>query len=132
MALVADTTVLIDLWRLRKEPHRLVNLRALLIDPCLPLPVLFEFARGAAFRGVDRRKLDRFLAGFEILIPSYHEVIQAANLDADLRKAGREIGGSDVWIATAARERKLPVLTGNVDHFTRIDGLTVMGYQILP
>ena len=71
------------------------------------------------------------MAGFEILIPNYDEVIQAANLDAELRKAGREIGGSDVWIATAALQRKLPVLTANVDHFTRIDGLTVMGYQVL-
>lgn len=131
MPLVADTTVLIDLWRLPKEPHRLLDLRTLLVDPCLPLPVLYEFAGGAAFRGVDRNKIDQFLAGFEILIPNYDEVLRAAALDADLRKSGREIGGSDAWIAAAALERNLPVLTANMDHFIRIEGLKVVGYQIL-
>lgn len=132
MSRLADTTVLIDLWRLRKEPQRLADLRSKLVAPCLPLPVLFEFARGAAFRGVARDKLDQFLNGFDFLVPSYNEVVRAANLDAALRKSGQEIGGSDVWIAAAALERDLPVLTANIDHFTRVEGLKVIGYRILP
>jgi predicted nucleic acid-binding protein len=130
--LIADTTVLIDLWRLRKEPQRLVDLKSNLVDPCLPLPVLFEFAREAAFRGVEREKLDQFLIGFDVIAPSYEEVLRAANLDADLRRQGSEIGGSDVWIAAAALDRDLPVLTANLDHFKRIEGLTVIAYRILP
>ena len=130
MALVADTTVLIDLWRLRREPSRLVDLRAKLIEPALPLPVVFEFARGAAFRGVERERLDLFLAGFVFLVPEREEVFRAAKIDAGLRHAGQEVGASDVWIAAIALERGLPVLTANVGHFTRIEGLEVIGYEI--
>lgn len=132
MSLVADTTVLIDLWRLRKQPHRLDDLKKKLIDPFLPLPVVYEFARGAAWRGVTREKLGRFLAGFGILFPVYEEILEAAELEASLRREGREIGASDVWIATAALNRDWPVLTANLSHFSRIEGLKLVGYQINP
>jgi tRNA(fMet)-specific endonuclease VapC len=132
MSLVADTTVLIDLWRLRREPARLADLRTKLVKPTLPLPVVFEFARGAAFRGVTRRRLDNFLSGFAFLVPEYDEIFCAAEIDADLRRQGLETGSSDVWIGAAALTRGLPVLTANVDHFTRIEGLEVIGYKILP
>lgn len=102
MSLVADTTVLIDLWRLSKQPHRLDDLKKKLIDPFLPLPVVYEFAR------------------------------EAAELEARLRREGREIGASDVWIATAALNRDWPVLTANLRHFSRIEGLKLVGYQINP
>jgi predicted nucleic acid-binding protein len=132
MPLVADTTVLIDLWRLRREPARLADLRAKLVEPALPLPVVFEFARGAAFRGVTREKLDNFLTGFVFLVPDYDEIFRAANLDAELRRQGWEIGSADVWIAATALTRGLPVLTANLGHFTRVDGLEVIGYKIHP
>jgi tRNA(fMet)-specific endonuclease VapC len=132
MPLVADTSVLIDLWRLRRAPRRLTDLRDKLIDPALPLPVVYEFARGAAFRGVERPKMDAFLAGFAFLVPDQNEIYRAAAIDARLRTQGQEIGGADVWIAAAALERNWPVLTANTGHFTRIEGLKVIGYDILP
>ena len=52
MSLIADSTVLIALWRRRREPHRLAEFRARLVDPLLPWQVLLEFARGAYHRGV--------------------------------------------------------------------------------
>jgi predicted nucleic acid-binding protein len=94
--------------------------------------VVFEFARGVAFRGVERAKTDAFLAGFNFLAPTTDEIFRAAAIDADLRRQGLEIGASDVWIAAAALERALPVLTANVGHFTRIDGLEVIPYEIVP
>lgn len=132
MLLVTDTTVLVDLWRLRREPNRLADLREKLIEPALPLPVVFEFARGAAFRGVTRDKLDAFLAGFAFLTPDIDEILRASWIEADLRRRGQEIGASDVWIATAALQRNPAVLTANVGHFTRIEGLNVIEYKILP
>jgi len=130
MPLVADTTVLIDLWRLRRSPHRLADLRSKLVEPALPLPVVFEFARGAAFRGVERARIDRFLSGFACLVPDQEEVFRAAEIDAGLRRQGQEVGASDVWIAAAALERNWPVLTANLDHFARVEGLDVIGYEI--
>jgi predicted nucleic acid-binding protein len=132
MRLIADSTVLIDMWRLRREPHRLLQLRSLLTDPVMPWQVLFEFARGAYRRGVTDEALQKFLSPFALLPMSESQVWQAARVDADLTMNGQTIGAADTWIAAAALETDLPVLTKNVGHFIRIPGVQVIGYSILP
>jgi hypothetical protein len=132
MRLIADSTVLIDMWRLRREPHRLLQLRSLLTDPVMPWQVLFEFARGAYRRGVTDEALQKFLSPFALLPMSESQVWQAARVDADLTMNGQTIGAADTWIAAAALETDLPVLTQNVGHFIRIPGVQVIGYSILP
>jgi tRNA(fMet)-specific endonuclease VapC len=134
MRLIADSTVLIDLWRLRREPRRLGQLRAHLDgnDAYIPWQVVFEFARGAYRRGVTDAAIRRFLSPFTILPVTEGQVWQAAHIDADLSLAGRSIGSADVWIAAAARETVLPVLTANAAHFRQVSGLTVLDYEILP
>jgi tRNA(fMet)-specific endonuclease VapC len=132
MTLIADSTVLIDLWRLRREPHRLAELRACLIGPALPGQVLFEFARGAFRRGVTDSALRQFLSPYALLPVTQSQIWRAARIDADLHLAGQSIGAADVWIAAAALESSLPVLTRNLGHFQRIPGLQVVGYSILP
>ena len=119
MRLIADSTVLIDLWRLRREPHRLLQLRSHLTDPVLPWQVLFEFARGAYRRGVTETALRNYFAPFDILPITEAQVWQT-------------IGAADTWIAAAAVESGLPVLTQNITHFARIPGVQVIGYSILP
>jgi predicted nucleic acid-binding protein len=63
---------------------------------------------------------------------SESQVWQAARVDADLTMNGQTIGAADTWIAAAALETDLPVLTQNVGHFIRIPGVQVIGYSILP
>ena len=60
------------------------------------------------------------------------QVWRAARIEADLALAGETIGSADTWIAAAALETGLPVLTQNTRHFTRIPGVQVIGYSILP
>lgn len=132
MRLIADSTVLIDLWRLRREPHRLLQLRSHLTDPVLPWQVLFEFARGAYRRGVTETALRNYFAPFDILPITEAQVWRAARIEADLALAGQTIGAADTWIAAAAVESGLPVLTQNITHFARIPGVQVIGYSILP
>jgi predicted nucleic acid-binding protein len=132
MRLIADSTVIIDMWRLRREPRRLLQLRSLLTDPVMPWQVLFEFARGAYRRGVTDEALRKFLSPFALLPISESQVWRAARVDADLTMNGQTIGAADTWIAAAALETNLPVLTQNVDHFIRIPGVQVIGYSILP
>ncbi|HEV7405436.1 MAG TPA: type II toxin-antitoxin system VapC family toxin [Chthoniobacteraceae bacterium] len=130
--MIADSTVLIDLWRLRRAPHRLVQLRAQLIDPMVPWQVLFEFVRGAYFRGVTEAAIRRFLSPFGVLPGSEAQTWRAARIDADLNLAGKTIGAADCWIAAAGLEENLPVITRNLAHFQRVPGLQVIGYSILP
>lgn len=132
MRLIADSTVLIDMWRLRREPHRLLQLRSHLTDPVIPWQVVFEFARGAYRKGVTDAALQRFLASFGVLPITETQVWRAARIDADLTMNGQTIGAADTWIAAAALESGLPVLTQNTGHFTRISGVQVIGYSILP
>jgi predicted nucleic acid-binding protein len=129
---IADSTVLIDLWRLRRAPHRLVELRAQLVDPVIPWQVLFEFARGAYFRGVTDAAIRRFLSPYGVLPATEAQTWRAARIDADLNLAGKTIGVADCWIAAAGLEENLPVLTRNLAHFQRVPDLEVIGYSILP
>jgi predicted nucleic acid-binding protein len=131
MRLIADRTVLIDMWRLRREPHRLLQLRSHLTERVIPWQVLLEFARGAYRKGVTDAALRRFLAPFGTLPITEAQVWRAARIEADLALTGETIGSADTWIAAAALETGLPVLTQNTRHFTRIPGVQVIGYSIL-
>lgn len=52
-----------------------------------------------------------------------------AGVVRDLRGRGMLIGTNDLWIGAASLRFRLPLVTANVDHFRRIDGLEVLGYH---
>ena len=91
MRVIADSTVLIDMWRLRRTPQRLAGLRPHLTDPVLAWQVVFEFVRGAYFRGMTDFAIRRFLAGYAVLPVTESQVWRAARIDADLNLAGLTI-----------------------------------------
>jgi predicted nucleic acid-binding protein len=53
----------------------------------------------------------------------------AARIRRDLRLRGLLIGDFDILIAATAMAARQPLVTDNVDHFSRVDGLQVMGYR---
>jgi predicted nucleic acid-binding protein len=106
--MMADSTVLIDLWRLRPGPHRLSDLRAQLTNPRLPWQVLFEFGRGAYSRGVMDAATRRFLSPYDVLPDTEAQTWRAARIDADLNLAGTTIGAADCSIAAAGFGREPP------------------------
>lgn len=46
-----------------------------------------------------------------------------------LRESGQLIGSNDLWIACTSLRHGLPVVTADVNHFQRIDGLEVVPYR---
>jgi tRNA(fMet)-specific endonuclease VapC len=48
-----------------------------------------------------------------------------AQIRADLERAGTPIGEADTRIAAIARANNLTVVTGNIRHFERVEGLPV-------
>lgn len=55
--------------------------------------------------------------------------VVAADIIAELRQAGEPIDDlHDVYISATATVEQLPVLTGNVDHFERIEGLRAVDW----
>nr|WP_230198729.1 hypothetical protein [Halopiger djelfimassiliensis] len=53
---------------------------------------------------------------------------KAGRIDGRLASAGRAIGTGETIIAATALVHEEPVLTRNVEHFRRIDGLDVESY----
>jgi tRNA(fMet)-specific endonuclease VapC len=52
-----------------------------------------------------------------------------AGIYADLARRGQLIGAHDLIIAATAIYHQLSLLTDNVDEFTRVPGLTVIGFR---
>ena len=69
MEVVADTTVLIDLWRYRRTPRRVRDLTAKVGDAAILIPWITqaEFSRGALFKDVSTEALAEFYASFHLL-----------------------------------------------------------------
>ena len=56
------------------------------------------------------------------------EALLAGDILAVLRETGQIIGIEDVMIAATAIANQSTVITGNVDHFSRIQGLNVKNW----
>jgi tRNA(fMet)-specific endonuclease VapC len=73
--------------------------------------------------------LERLCARFDRLPVSRAVAVDAADIIADLQERGDPLHDlHDVYIAATARTEHVPVLTANVDHFDRIDDLTVIDW----
>ena len=85
-------------------------------------------------RGTDRHAsacdgLDRLLSRFDVLPISRSVATTAARIIATLRARGDRLDDlHDVYIAATAADEDLPVVTANVGHFERIDGVRVVDW----
>jgi len=121
---IADTTVLVGLWRRQEWALRFAQAHAGSVLG-LPWVVLGEFWHGARRAGHDPDLVSRFLElGLPILdagpvVPVY------AGLCAVLQDqpAYREMGQNDLWIAAVGMQCRLPVLTRNRRHFGAVPDL---------
>lgn len=132
MDLIADTTVLIDVWRFRKKRARIQDLIEKAGDNSLAVPwiVQAEFTRGALRQGISREEISRFLAGF-LLVSLDQSVVDAyCDLWVSLAKKGKSVDYPDLWIAAHALTRPAPLLTRNPRHFQNVPGLEVLPYSI--
>lgn len=74
--------------------------------------------------------LDRLLARFEIVDVDRAVATAAADIIATLQERGQPLHDlHDVYVAATARTEQLSVLTANVDHFDRIDDVTVVDWS---
>jgi tRNA(fMet)-specific endonuclease VapC len=132
MDLIADSTVLIDIWRFRKKRPRIQDLVEKAGDNSLAVPwiVQAEFTRGALHQGISREEISGFLDGF-LLVPLGQSVIDSyCELWVAMAKKGKPVHYPDLWIAAHALTHPAPLLTRNPKHFERIPGLEVLPYSI--
>lgn len=124
-----DTCFLIDLERemsrTKGKAHRFLGQNAA-SRPYLSWTVVGEFAEG--FGDIRHPTCAAMLARFDILpmvAATAHHYASTARL---LRGQHQLIGANDLWIAAAALEHAIPLVTNNYAHFSRIPGLSVMTY----
>ncbi len=132
MEVVADTTVLIDLWRYRRTPHRLAELTRRVGEKALLVPWITqaEFSRGALFKNVTLETLAEFYASFHLWPLDQATMDTYCRLWVVMARTGRAPDYPDLWIAACAVARKVPVLTRNPNHFSDVPDLEVLSYEI--
>jgi tRNA(fMet)-specific endonuclease VapC len=128
-----DTDTLSEVMRGRKFTIRARALEYVASQRRFTFSIItrYEILRGLKARGASTR-----LARFErecqasVIVPLTDEiVIAAADIYATLYRAGQLIGDADVLIAATAMVRGLPLVTNNLDHFERVQGLAVASWQ---
>ncbi len=129
-ALVLETTFLVDLERERRRGQA-GPARAFLAsheDYSLYVTdvIAAELAIGVSLS--NRHAWERFIAPFQILRPTPDMDWHFARTATYLARNRMMIGANDLWIAAAALTYDVAVVTRNVDHFSRVPDLRVVGY----
>ncbi|MCF6311894.1 MAG: type II toxin-antitoxin system VapC family toxin [Verrucomicrobiales bacterium] len=128
--ILVDTTFLIDLQRSARNEHYQAALLWLqqheAVEIVLPAIVLGEFAEG--FENVDHPVVQHYRRAHRIIDMDKKVAMIYSRISRDLRRRGQSIGANDTWIAATALSLDAPLLTNNISHFERVEGLEVIGY----
>ena len=125
LASLLDTNLCIRALRDRPVGIR-ERLKAEFDTICISTVVRYELYVGAAQSGdVDRkrREIDEFLSPFPCLSFDDEAAFHAADIRVNLTRKGNVIGPNDLLIAGHARSLGLKLITGNLNEFTRVEGL---------
>lgn len=130
MAVVIDTTVLIDLERRKDSSH--IHLETRLGEPVALASITVSEVLVGAFRAANqaqREARERYVLdvidSYTILPFTLEEARVHARLGASMARIGQRIGAHDLIIAATAIFHGFSVLTHNLRDFQRVPGLTV-------
>lgn len=133
--MILDTTFFVDVLRgdVRNNPtaeEYIENLDAAGTGKVSSVTVmeLWEGVHLADATATERERVEGLLEGIHELPFDRDAAMLAGELSATLVADGEPIGDSDVMIGATALIHDEPVLTRNVDHFERIDGLDTDTY----
>lgn len=129
MDLIADTTLLVGLWRKQRWAldFAYANKSAVI---GLPWTVMGEFWHGAVRAGHEKSTVEAFLQiGMPLLdpepvIPVYARI--CTKLQEDDLVAYHAIGQNDLWIAATALANDKPLVTRNGRHFGAVSALHIV------
>jgi len=127
MTVLVDTDVLI--WHLRgyaQATRRLDQLDSLALSAVTYLELL-QGMRNKAELAAVKKMLERRGAN---TLPLTEAVTQRACVLMETLTMSHGLQMGDALIAATALEHRLPLLTGNVKHFTAIEHLVVEAFQI--
>jgi predicted nucleic acid-binding protein len=122
--IVADTDVLIDARRGR-EPIR-TRVDGDIARGALATTAVTAFELWAGARtSIEAERIDALLSAVDVLPLDHAAAREAGRLRRELEARGERIGIADCLIAGICLSRGLALLTRNVEHFGRVEGLVV-------
>lgn len=123
-----DTDTCIAL--LKKKPSIIQHLRDVGVHNCKISDVtIAELYFGAVKSGSEKHfnEVNQISSLFESYRILY--LLKYAEIRWELEKKGLKIGDMDMFIAATALEEDLIIVTGNTDHFSRIEGLKIENWM---
>ncbi len=123
-----DTNVISELFKKRPSPALLEKVqsargRELATSVLCVVELRYGTSRHPKGEALWERVSSEALSRLQILPLGWHEAIRAGDILATLQQRGEPIGIEDVLIAATAIENGLTVVTRNLGHFSRIEGL---------
>lgn len=131
--IIADTDFISD-YLVGKEKTK-NNMKELLMSHQIIIST--SITVGELYFGKNRRNwqekrtksLDKFISLLNIVSFEKQHAIEYGKLRANLIDKGEDIGFTDTANAAIAKIENIPILTGNINHFNRIEGLQVEEYK---
>ncbi len=129
--MILDTSFIIDLLRGNKSAVNKVTDLENSSKPVLATTIsVFEIWQGIAdFKNEDKKQriLD-MISSFGLLVLDFESAKEGGEIHSKLEKKGVPIEPEDSMIAGIAKVHNETLLTKNIKHFSRIDGLRIETY----
>lgn len=127
-----DTSFVVDLLRKRSDVDKLVEKFDHLGEQIyVPSPVVVELISGANLKQNkedETNRIKQFLATIIVLPLDEQSAIKAGEIEAELERSGEIIETEDIMIAAITLQNEETLVTRNVKHFRRIEGLNLEEY----
>ena len=98
----------------------------------LSIITYYEILNGLLYKDARKQllKFEDFIQLSKVIPLTLPMAKTAANIQAELRKKGTEIGHTDTLIAGIAITSELQLITNNTNHFKRIKGLEIDNWAL--
>jgi len=128
--MIVDTTFLIDLEReiARRQPGSAMDFLARNLAQVMRISVVTFGELAEGYEDPAAPGLEELIAPYGIVEITRSIGRRYGAISRALRSSGTRWGDNDIWIGATAIEVGEPLVTRDLDHFSRIDGLTVLGY----
>lgn len=128
---VLDSSIIIQHIRAGNKRKSILARAELLFKHHLSAISIYEIELGA-YRSGRSSDIDGLQKSFIVLPFTKENAMRAARLDVDLIRQNLQIGIKDTIIAATRLVHNFPLLTVNIRHFDRIDGLHLIDLNTLP
>lgn len=128
---ILDSSIIIQHVRAGNKRNSILARSELLFKHHLSVISIYEIELGA-YRSGRTSDLDTLQKSFIVLAFTKEIAMRAARLDVDLIRRNLQIGIKDTMIAATCLVHNFPLLTINIRHFDRVDGLQLIDLNTLP